>query len=237
MLTERGVAAPSSAASSEPNHQDRKQSFIDRHDDSRIYASTDLQIPRSPYQLTGGIAIIPAALVTGINSDLPGDIVATVTENVYDSVTGQHLLIPQGSWLHGQYDSQVAYGQRRVLMVWTRLTLPDGASIVLDRLRGVDVSGYAGLEDRVDWHWRRIFAGAAVSTLLGAGAELASPRQSNAEGTVIIATREGAQDTINQVGQEITRRNLDIQPTLTERPGFPLRVIVNRDLILRPYTG
>lgn len=119
-----------------------------------------------------------------------------------------------------------------------RLTLPDGASIVLDRLKGTDVSGYAGLEDQVDWHWRRIFAGAAVSTLLGAGAELASPRQSGSgQGTVVIATREGIQDTINQVGQEMTRRNLDIQPTLTVRPGFPLRVVVNHDLVLRPYRG
>ena len=235
--TELLGVGPPSPAPSEPNHQDRKQSFIEKESDSRIYASADLQTLRSPYQLTGGIATIPAALVTGINSDLPGDITATVTENVYDTMTGQHLLIPQGSWLHGLYDSQVAYGQRRVLMVWTRLTLPNGASIALDRLKGVDVSGYAGLEDRVDWHWRRIVAGAAVSTLLGAGAEFASPQQSTAEGTVVIATREGAQDTINQVGQEITRRNLDIQPTLTVRPGFPLRVIINRDLVLRPYTG
>jgi type IV secretion system protein VirB10 len=230
-----GVGLPT-PTSPEPNQQDRKRSFLEK-EDSRISASADLQIPRSPYQLTGGIAAIPAALVTGINSDLPGDISATVTENVYDTTTGEHLLIPQGSWLHGQYDSQVAYGQRRVLMVWTRLTLPNGDSIALDRLKGVDASGYAGLEDRVDWHWSRIFAGAAVSTLLGAGAELASPRQASAEGTVVISTREGVQDTINQVGQEITRRNLDIQPTLTVRPGFPLRVVVNRDLVLRPYTG
>lgn len=236
-VTRANGVGPPDTTPTEPNHQDRKQSFIERETDSRIYASADLQYPRSPYQLTGGIAIIPAALVTGINSDLPGDITATVTENVYDSTTGQYLLIPQGSWLHGQYDSQVAYGQERVLMVWTRLTLPSGASILLDRLKGVDVSGYAGLEDQVDWHWRRIFAGAAVSTLLGAAAELASPQQSGAEGAVVIATREGAQDTSNQVGQEMTRRNLDIQPTLTVRPGFPLRVIVNRDLVLRPYKG
>jgi type IV secretion system protein TrbI len=232
-----GTAGTPNAVAVERNHQERKQSFIDKKDDSQLYASAELQVPRSPYQLIGGIAMIPAALFTGINSDLPGDITATVTENVYDTVTGRHLLIPQGAWLHGQYDSQVAYGQRRVLMVWTRLTLPDGASIVLDRLKGADVSGYAGLEDRVDWHWRRIFAGAAVSTLLGAGAELAAPARSDAQGRVVIATREGVQDTINQVGQEMTRRNLDIQATLTLRPGFPLRVTVNRDLILRPYRG
>jgi type IV secretion system protein TrbI len=234
---ERGTVPPAGAPASPPNPQEHKQSFVDRASDSRIYASEDLQPPPSPYQLTGGITMIPAALVTGINSDLPGDIIATVTQNIYDSVTGEHLLIPQGSRLQGQYDSQVAYGQRRVLMVWTRLTLPDGSSIVLDRLKGVDVSGHAGLADQVDWHWSRIFAGAAVSTVLGAGAELASPRRSTEEGTVVIAAREGAQDTVNQIGQEMTRRNLDIQPTLTVRPGFPLRVIVNRDLILRPYRG
>jgi len=225
------------ATALDANQQDRKRAFLDRESDSRLYASADLQTPRSPYQLTGGIATIPAALVTGINSDLPGSITAMVTENVYDTTTGRYLLVPQGSWLHGQYDSQVAYGQRRVLMVWTRLSLPDGSSMDLDRLPGVDVSGYAGLADRVDWHWGRIFAGAAVSTLLGTGAELAAPERSSADGTVVIATREGLQDTINQVGQEMTRRNLDIQPTLTVRPGFPLRVSVNKDLILRPYTG
>jgi len=225
------------ATTSGLNDQERKQAFIEKKADSWLYASADLQSPRSPYQLTGGIATIPAALVTGINSDLPGAITAMVTENVYDTTTGRYLLVPQGSWLQGQYDSQIAYGQRRVLMVWTRLSFPDGSSIVLDRLPGVDVNGNAGLEDRVDWHWGRIFAGAAVSTLLGASAELAAPQRSDAKGTVVIATRESVQDTINQVGQEMTRRNLDIQPTLTVRPGFPLRVIVNRDLVLRPYIG
>jgi type IV secretion system protein VirB10 len=145
------------------------------------------------------------------------------------------LLIPQGSRLIGQYDSQVAYGQRRVLVVWTRLIMPNGSSIVLDRLPGSDTAGYAGLEDKVDWHWGRLFAGAAVSTLLGVNAELVTNNAGGNNGSVVIATRQSAQDTVNQIGQEVTRRNLDIQPTLTERPGLPLRVIVNRDLVLRPY--
>jgi type IV secretion system protein TrbI len=234
---EQALGGLPSSGPNEPSHQQRKQSFIDRETDSRLYDSAELQPGRSQYQLTGGVTIIPAAMVTGINSDLPGDIIATVTENVYDTATGNHLLIPQGSRLHGQYDSDVAYGQRRVLMVWTRLTLPNNASIALDRLKGSDAGGYAGLEDKIDWHLPRIFAGAAVSTLLGAGAELASPRSSSGDGAVVIAAREGAQDTINQVGQEMTRRNLDIQPTLRVRPGFPLRVLVNRDLVLQPYRG
>jgi type IV secretion system protein VirB10 len=180
-------------------------------------------------------AIIPAALITGINSDLPGQVIATVTEPVYDTATGQHLLIPQGSRLIGRYDSQVAFGQRRVLLVWTRLILPDTSAVELDRLPGIDPAGYAGLEDGVDWHWPRILAGAALSTLLGIGAELAAPGHGRDDNRIIIATRDGAQETVNQVGQEITRRNLSIQPTLTVRPGYPMRVMVNKDLLLRPY--
>ena len=115
------------------------------------------------------------------------------------------------------------------------MILPDTSSISLDRLPGIDPAGYAGLEDGVDWHWDRILAGAALSTLLGVGAELAAPDRTGGDGKVIIATRQSAQDTVNQVGQEITKRNVSIQPTLTIRPGFPMRVMVNKDLILRPY--
>jgi len=179
--------------------------------------------------------VIPATLVTGINSDLPGQMIATVTENVYDTVTGNYLLIPQGSRMLGQYDSQVAYGQRRVLLVWTRLIMPDGSSITLDRLQGVDPAGYAGLEDKIDSHWGRIFAGAAVSTLLGVNAQLVAQDQSVNSGSLTVAIRQSSQDSLNQVGQQLTRKNLNVQPTLTVRPGFPLRIIVNKDLILRPY--
>jgi len=214
--------------------QEHKQAFIDGKPDSRIYASATLQTPRSPFQLMAG-SIIPAALVTGIQSDLPGETIASVTENVFDTVTGRALLIPQGSRLIGQYDSQVAYGQRRVLVVWTRLIMPNGSSIVLDRLPAADSQGYAGLEDQVNWHWGRLIAGAAVSTLLGVNAELVTGNAAVNNGSVVIATRQSSQDTVNQIGQEITRRNLDIQPTLTERPGLPLRVVLSRDLILKPY--
>src|SRR3546814_18924112 len=115
--------------------------------------------------------VIPAALLTTVNSDLPGQVIASVTEHVYDSVTGRHLLIPQGSRLIGQYDSQVAYGQRRVLLVWTRLIRPDGSSLVLDRLPTTDAAGPAGLEEWVGWHLRRLLAGAAVSYLTGRAEE------------------------------------------------------------------
>jgi type IV secretion system protein TrbI len=216
------------------NMQEHKEGFINRSPDTATRTTHALQLPTSPYQLMAG-TIIPAALVTGINSDLPGQVIATVTEQVFDTATGRHLLIPQGSRLFGQYDSQVAFGQRRVLLVWMRLVLPDASSITLDRLPGVDPSGYAGLEDDVDWHWKQLLAGAAVSTLIGIGAELAAPDRSNGQSQVIVATRQSVQDSVNQVGQELTRRGLNVQPTLTIRPGFPVRVIVNKDLVLRPY--
>ncbi len=216
------------------NRQDQKEAFLTNGGDTATRNPASLQLPTSPYQVMAG-TIIPAALVTGINSDLPGQVIANVTEAVYDTATGRFLLIPQGSRLIGRYDSQVAFGQRRVLLVWTRLILPDASSISLDRLPGIDPAGYAGLEDGVDWHWDRILAGAALSTLLGVGAELAAPNNSGSTGGVTVAVRQSAQDTVNQVGQEITKRNVSIQPTLTIRPGFPMRVMVNKDLILRPY--
>ncbi len=216
------------------NRQDQKQAFVANGGDSATRNPASLQLPASPYQVMAG-TLIPAALLTGINSDLPGQVIANVTEDVRDTATGRFLLIPQGSRLIGRYDSQVSFGQRRVLLVWTRLILPDTSSISLDRLPGVDPAGYAGLEDGLDWHWDRILAGAALSTLLGVGAELAAPESRTDGNRVVIAAREGAQDTVNQVGQEITKRNMSIQPTLTIRPGFPIRVIVNKDLILRPY--
>lgn len=232
---------PMATASTQPtdptaaqNRQDQKEAFLTNGGDTATRNPASLQLPTSPYQVMAG-TIIPAALVTGINSDLPGQVIANVTEAVYDTATGRFLLIPQGSRLIGRYDSQVSFGQRRVLLVWTRLILPDTSSISLDRLPGIDPAGYAGLEDGVDWHWDRILAGAALSTLLGVGAELAAPDRGNNDGKVIIATRQSAQDTVNQVGQEITKRNVSIQPTLTIRPGFPMRVMVNKDLILRPY--
>jgi hypothetical protein len=135
----------------------------------------------------------------------------------------------------GEYNSQVSYGQSRVQVVWNRIILPDTSSFTLDNLAGADPAGYAGLEDDVDWHWGRIFAGAAITTLLGVASELAAPENRQDGNRIIIAGRDSAQDSINQVGQEMTRRNMNIQPTLTERPGLPVRLIVNRDLVLRPY--
>jgi type IV secretory pathway VirB10-like protein len=218
------------------NLQDRKLGFVNQRTSTAIYSPQQLQTPRSPYQLMAG-TIIPASLVTGINSDLPGEIIGQVSENVYDTVSGRYLLIPQGTRLIGKYDSIVAYGQERVLLIWTRLILPDGSSIILDNLPGTDTQGYAGLEDGVDYHTWRLIKGVAFSTLLGVSSELAADSGTRDENRIIVGARDSADTATNQVGQRITQKNLAIQPTLTIRPGFPLRVIVNRDIVLRPYQG
>jgi len=215
------------------NRQDQKEAFL-KGGSTETRNSGNLQMPSSPYQVMAG-TVIAGALVTGIKSDLPGDVIATVTEPVYDTATGKFLLIPQGSRILGKYNSQVSYGQSRVQVVWNRVILPDTSSLKLDNLAGTDPAGYAGLEDGVDWHWDRVFAGAALTTLLGVGAELAAPENRQDGNRIVIAGRDSAQDSINQVGQEMTRRNMNIQPTLTERPGLSVRIIVNRDLVLRPY--
>jgi type IV secretory pathway VirB10-like protein len=213
-----------------PSAQDRQLAFLNQMPDKRTVSTDRVAAPASPNILQAG-AVIPAALITGIRSDLPGQITAQVTETVYDSPTGRILLIPQGTRLIGQYDSGVGFGQRRILLVWNRLIMPNGRSIVLERQPGADAEGYAGLEDGVDYHWWDLAKAAALSTLLGIGAELATDQNDR----LIGAIRDGAQHTINDAGQQIVRRQLNVEPTLTIRPGFPVRVIVTRDLVLEPY--
>ncbi|MND25851.1 Type IV secretion system protein virB10 [compost metagenome] len=230
-----GLALPAGTppldSGSAQNMQDRKLAFVNAESDKRTVSADRVQEKASPYIVQAG-TVIAAALITGIKSDLPGQITAQVTEHVYDSPTGSHLLIPQGSRLIGQYDSQVAFGQSRVLLVWNRLIMPDGTSIALERLQGADPQGYSGLEDGVDYHWGQLFRAAALSTLLGIGTEIGS---SNDENEIAKAIRESAQDTASDVGQQIVRRQLNIQPTLTIRPGFPIRIIVQRDLLMQQW--
>jgi type IV secretion system protein VirB10 len=218
------------------NGQDRKLAFVNAPVDRRATSPDRVAAPASTYVVQAG-NILPASLITGIRSDLPGQITAQVTENVYDSPTGRFLLIPQGTRLIGIYDSQVAFGQSRVLLVWTRLIMPNGRSIVLERQAGADTAGYAGLEDEVDNHWVALFKAALLSTLLGVGSELGTTSGTGSNSDVITALRRGSSDSLNQTGQKVVQRNLNIQPTLTIRPGFPVRAIVNHDLVLEPYKG
>ena len=243
-LASAGAAAANSSQPTQPTQpaadetftqsgQDRKLAFVNASVDRRTTSPDRIEAPASSYVVQAG-NIVPASLITGIRSDLPGQITAQVTENIFDSPTGRFLLIPQGARLIGTYDSQVAFGQSRVLLVWSRLIMPNGRSIVLERQPGADTAGYAGLEDEVNNHWGELFKAAALSTLLGVGSELGS---SGNDSDIIQAFRRGAGDSLNQTGQQVVRRNLNIQPTLMIRPGFPVRVIVNRDLVLEPYKG
>jgi type IV secretion system protein VirB10 len=209
-----GTAMPSLAGlglGGQPATQDRHAAFLNGPVDRQTVAPDRVAPPASPYILQAG-AVIPAALITGIRS---------------------LLLIPQGTRIIGQYDDGVTFGQRRVLLVWNRLILPGGRSIVLERLPGADASGYAGLEDGVDYHWWDLMKAAGLSTLLAVGTELAT----SDEDRLIRAIRDGAQDTVNQAGQQIVQRQLQVAPTLTIRPGFPVRIIVTRDLVFEPAGG
>ena len=220
------------ASAPDPNRQDRKEAFLGEDVDAAIYNPHRLQDPVSPYQVMAG-TIIPASLITGLNSDLPGQVIAQVTEHVYDTPTGQHLLIPQGSKLLGRYDSVVAFGQSRALVVWNRIIMPDGTSITIDNLPAVDMSGYAGLEDKVDYHSWQLFKAAILSSVLSVSSEIGRDRDDD----ILNALRDGGQQTINQAGQQIVTKQLQVQPTLKIRPGWRLRVIVNKDIILQPYGG
>ena len=225
-----GGAAALGAGSSD---QTRKLSFLNQGADRDIYNPHELEQPASPYQLLAG-SIISASLLSGLNSDLPGFVIAQVTEQVFDSVTGRHLLIPQGSRLIGRYDSVVAFGQERALVVWQRIIRPDGSSILIDNLPATDTGGYTGLADQIDLHSWKLLKGVALATVLGIGSSLAFGAGSG-ESDIIRALREATGQTANRAGQALVERNLNVQPTLTVRPGWPLRVIVHKDLILSPY--
>jgi type IV secretion system protein TrbI len=222
-----GADAPSSALAAAPQQADSRRAFLDRASDRRTASPDRLNTPADAHILQAG-SIIPAALITGIRSDLPGQITAQVTQNVYDSPTGRIRLIPQGSRLIGDYDADVAFGQSRVLLAWNRLILPDGRSITLERQPGADPRGFAGLQDRTNYHWGGVLKAGLVSTLLGIGGELRSGNDSN----IVRALRRGSQDSIARAGEQVVSRELNVRPTLTIRPGFPVRVLVTRDLIL-----
>lgn len=231
-LPNLAAAAPDAAAQpaeTAQGDQAAKRAFMAQASNQRTVSVERLVAPASPNIVQAG-SIIPAALITGIRSDLPGQITAQVTQNVYDSATGRILLIPQGARLIGEYDSEIAAGQTRVLLAWDRLIMSGGRSIVLERQPGADGAGFAGLQDRVNQHWGNLLKAATVSTLLGVGAELGA----DSEDDLTRALRRGSQDTINQTGQQIVRRQLNVQPTLTIRPGHPLRVVITRDLVLEP---
>ena len=225
-----------SGGDDDQNKQEEKRSFSRETRGENPYLLATLQNPISRYEIKAG-TIIPSLLLTGLNSDLPGQIAAQVRENVYDTATGRYLLIPQGTRLVGEYDSKVAYGQDRALIVWSRLIMPNGNSINLEGMPGVDMSGYSGLSDRVNNHYAKLVTGVILGSVLGAGAQVATGGQGtayNAPSFSQQAVSGGAQN-LNQAGQQITQRNLNLQPTIEVRPGLKLNVFVTKDIILKPY--
>ncbi len=218
-------------AQRDPNGQEHKADFVrtrDKAGDVNPHAVT----PRpSPFTLSAG-SVISASLITGLRSDLPGLVTAQVTERIFDTATGGILLIPQGARLIGSYDSVVAFGQKRALIVWQRIIFPDGSSIRLDNAPATDPSGYAGLADKLDRHTWTLLKGAVLSTLLGVGSEL----QFSGESDLVLAVRQSTQQNVSRAGDQLTSRNLQVQPTITIRPGAPVRLLVHHDLILKPWT-
>lgn len=216
----------------DPGAQQRKADFVGSLDPRGDINPHSLTTAPSPYLLSAG-SVIAASLITGLRSDLPGLVTAQVTENVYDSPTGRILLIPQGSRLIGSYDSVVAFGQKRALIVWQRIIMPNGSSLRIDNVPATDASGYAGLQDKVDFHTWALLKGVALSTILGVGTELTVTGESD----LVQAIREATQQNVSRAGDQITQRNLQIQPTITIRPGALVLLVLHRDLIVPPWRG
>ena len=227
-----GMNLPTTGRGQSGNIQQEHRDFMNRAGAVDTYLSQPLITPASPYEIQAG-TVIPGALVTGINSDLPGQIIGTVTQNVFDSVTGKYLLIPQGSRLLGRYSSVVGNGENRVLIAWQRLILPNGDSIVLDAMPGTDQEGQSGLHDKVDYHFRKLAEAAGLSTAIAYGGNLAINPNSTSTNQDVVGNTISQE--ASQVGQRIINRQLNVQPTITIRPGWPFRILVNKDMILRPY--
>lgn len=242
-LLRNGLAAQAAAGAQQPdksgrdadNRQDDKRDFLrGEKGDTGVLASR-VEPPVSPYVVSAG-TLIPALFLTGINSDLPGQISAQVTQPVYDTPTGRHVVIPQGSVLIGSYDSRVTFGQNRVLLVWQRLRFPNGASLNLDAMPGVDMSGYAGVRDKVNNHWGKVASSVILTSVLAAAVAVSEGDQFSAfQQSAEQEAAQGAGRAVNQAGQQIVQRSLKIQPTLEIRPGQRVAVMVNKDLALTPY--
>lgn len=232
------AAVAASKGEEDQNKQARKEQFLDSSvSDDSPYLAHVRQAPISPFEVKAG-TVIPAVMITGINSDLPGQLSAQVSQNVYNTESGDHLVIPQGSKLVGRYDSQVAFGQKRVLVVWDRLIFPDASSVELAGMPGSDQAGYAGFEDQVDNHYFKIFGSAILMSFISAGAQLSQPDNANGSDSEDASTTLSAAlgQQIGQVSAEMTRKNLKIQPTLEIRPGYRFNVMVNKDIAFQqPY--
>lgn len=216
----------------DPNGQRAKESFFNQDIADLGYLPKSVVPQMSPYELKRG-SVIAATLVTGINSDLPGRITAQVSQNVYDSATGRHLLIPQGSKLFGRYDSNVSFGQDRVLVIWTDIIFPNGATLQIGGMAGTDAAGYGGFSDKVDTHFFETFGSAILVALIGAGTEMMLPAEGQGANpnTPENSARESFAETFSELSEQTVSRNMDVQPTLEIRPGYRFNVLVDQDIV------
>lgn len=217
--------------------QGQKNDFIAAATLDNDYLPSPVISPISPYELKAG-TVIPAALLTAVNSDLPGDVIAQVTENIYDTATGRHLLVPQGARLYGRYDSLVSYGQDRALLVWNRIILPNGTSINVGSMIATSGDGTSGLRDQVDRHIPELAGAIGLATVLALTSSLADSIDdsgSNSGTTIVTDGTTAAADRTQRVGEKIVDKELNRPNTITIRQGWTLRVLVNRDMVMRPY--
>lgn len=211
-----------------------KSAWLSQEPDPAQYLPSGRRAMAAPYEVKTG-SVIPAVMIGGINSDLPGTILAQVRENVWDTATGTLLLIPQGARLVGRYDNAITRGQSRVLVAWTRIVYPDASTVDLGAMPGTDQGGFAGFSDKVNNHYFRVFGDALLVSAFSAGVALSQPRDDTATlSNADVATAQLGQQ-LGQAGIEITKRNLNIQPTLIIRPGYRFNVMVTKDMILTPW--
>lgn len=228
-------AAGANPNDSNPNQQGEKIGFMQSNNQAADsdYLGAVLKKPITPYELQAG-TIIPGILITGINSDLPGQITGQVRSTVYDSISGKYVLIPQGAKITGLYDSQVTYGQARVLVAWQRIIFPDGQSIDLQGMPGADMSGYSGFKDQVNNHYAKIFGSVILMSVISAGAQLSQPQNNNNVFTAPSVGQVMAQSLGNNLSNTatmITSKNINIQPTLQIRPGYEFNIAVTKDMV------
>ena len=214
------------------NRQASKEKFLQEQRGSGFYLNSFQQSQISPYEIKVG-SIIPAVLVTSINSDLPGGIIAQIRENVYDSTTGKHLLLPQGSKIYGIYDSNISYAQNRILIVWQRIVLPNGESIALENMPGVDLSGSAGLRDKTNYHSLQLLRGVVLSAVFGAGTAIVT-YEKDGDNNYMNEAGRGAGENIDTIGQKMADKDLNRQPTIEIRQGNKFNILVHKDMILKP---
>jgi type IV secretion system protein VirB10 len=195
------------------------------------------EAPRSPYELRAGF-VVPATLISGINSELPGQIMAQVSQDIYDTPLGKYKLIPQGSRLVGSYTSDVAYGQSRILIGWQRIVFPDGKAMDIGSMPGADSAGYAGFKDQVNNHYFRLFGSAFLMSAVTAGVAISQPEQvtTNGRPTASSAMSEALGQQLGNVTAQLISKNLNVAPTLEIRPGYRFNVIVTKDMTFsKPY--